>query len=126
MAVHVRAFVCAQHGGRKSPSFDHIAAALHRRGIVDGLLYLVSSVPLAVVRAALPTFTVISKQSVLGDARRDYPFEVCAAIDFGVAVAAPVYLGEPGPSSFDAFADEERRRGNRSAVHRIAGVCAVG
>lgn len=123
VAVHVRAFICAT-GRRKTPSFGHVLDKLRQLGLTSGLVYLVSSVPLAEVQAALPTFTVLSKQSVLGDARRDYPFEVCAAIDYGVAVAAPLYLGEPGPSSFDAFADEERRRANRSAVRRVAGACA--
>ena len=44
--------------------------------------------------------------------RLKYPFEVLAAIDYGVAAAAPVYLGEPSSSSFDAFAAEDRRRRN--------------
>ena len=125
VAVHVRAFVCAQNR-RASPSFSRVLDSLQRLGVESGLLYLVSSVALSLVQAALPSFTVVSKETVLGDeTRRDYPFEVCAAIDYGVAVAAPVYLGEPGQSSFDAFADEERRRNNRSSVHRIAGACAA-
>ena len=125
VAVHVRAFMCAQNR-RVSPSFSHVLDSLQRLGVQSGLVYLVSSVALSLVQAALPSFTVVSKETALGgETRREYPFEVCAAIDYGVAVAAPVYLGEPGPSSFDAFADEERRRNNRSSVHRIAGTCAA-
>ena len=125
VAVHVRAFVCAQNR-RVKPSFSHVLDSLRRLGVQSGLLYLVSSVALSSVQAALPSFTVVSKETVLGDETRlDYPFEVCAAIDYGVAVAAPVYLGEPGQSSFDAFADEERRRNNRSSVRRIVGACAA-
>ena len=54
-----------------------------------------------------------------------YPFEVCAAVDYGVAVGAPLYLGEPLESSFDAFASEERLRTNQSDVSAIVGSCNV-
>ena len=40
------------------------------------------------------------------------PFEVCAAIDYGIAVAAPVYAGMR-LSSFDVFASAERRAAGR-------------
>ena len=108
-AVHVRAFICARDN--REPTFDHVAAALRDAGVRSGVISLVSSVPVERVPRALPGYTVLSKTSFLGaDVRRRYPFEVLAAIDYGVAVAAPHYLGEPGSSSFDAFAAEDRQR----------------
>ena len=120
-AVHVRAFVCEQN--KREPSFAHVANALARLGIRSGLLYVVSSVPVKQVQKALPAFTVVGKSTFLGaDVRNKYPFEVLAAIDYGVAVQAPLYLGEPRASSFDAFADEERRQ-RGLMVDQIASTC---
>jgi len=121
-AVHVRAFVCAWN--KRKPSFDHIATALSKLGVSSGILYVVSSVPVEQVQSALPQFTVIAKSTFLGrDVRLKYPFEVLAAVDYGVAVAAPHYLGEPMMSSFDAFASAERQRLNKGGVDEIAGAC---
>ena len=53
--------------------------------------------------------------------RLKYPFEVLAAIDYGVAVNAPLYLGEPLSSSFDAFADFDRQQ--RGGVSPISSTC---
>ena len=87
-------------------------------------MYLVSSIPLDSVQRALPEYELVSKATFLGEkVMLSYPFEVCAAIDYGVAVNAPLYLGEPKESSFDAFASEERQRANRSAVSAIPGAC---
>jgi hypothetical protein len=123
VAVHVRAFVCARNN--RKPSFAHVVDALARLGVRDGLLYVVSSVPVEQVAAALPQFSVIGKSSFLGtDVRLKYPFEVLAAADYGVAVAAPLYLGEPLGSSFDAFALEERQRRNLT-VHDVTGTCGA-
>ena len=108
-AVHVRAFVCARDN--RKPTFDHVATALQGVGVHSGVVYVVSSVPVDEVQRALPGFTVLSKTAFLGaEVSRRYPFEVLAAIDYGVAVAAPHYLGEPSASSFDAFALEDRQR----------------
>ena len=124
VGVHVRAFVCARN--KRQPTFDHVVSALSKLGVVRGLLYVVSSVPVAQVQAALPQFTVIAKSSFLGDdVRLMYPFEVLAAIDYGVAVAAPLYLGEPMMSSFDAFAEEDRLQQNRT-TGTIPGACGAG
>ena len=123
-AVHVRAFVCARN--KRDPSFAHVAPALAKLGVRSGFLYVVSSVPVELVAAALPQFTVIGKTSFLGrDARLKYPFEVLAAVDYGIAVSAPLYLGEPQMSSFDAFIEEDRQRHNRS-VDLIPGICGTG
>ena len=46
-AVHVRAFVCARD--RRSPSYAHVERALQLGGLRSGLVYLVSSVPVAQV-----------------------------------------------------------------------------
>ena len=120
-AVHVRAFVCEQN--KREPSFAHVASALGRLGIRSGLLYVVSSVPVEQVQKVLPQYTVVAKSTFLGaDVRNKYPFEVLAAIDYGVAVQAPLYLGEPRASSFDAFADEERRQ-RGLMVDQIASTC---
>lgn len=120
-AVHVRAFVCEQN--KREPSFAHVASALGKLGIRNGLLYVVSSVPVEQVQKALPQYTVVAKSTFLGaDVRNKYPFEVLAAIDYGVAVQAPLYLGEPRASSFDAFADEERRQ-RGLLVDQIASTC---
>ena len=122
VAVHVRAFVCARN--HREPTFGHVVEALRRQGITSGLLYLVSSVQLADVQRALPGFTVVAKSTFLGEGvRLQYPFEVLAAVDYGIAVAAPHYLGEPSMSSFDAFADEERQRRNRPEVAEIPSTC---
>ena len=92
----------------------------------SGLLYVVSSVPIEQVQAALPQFSIIAKSSFLGrDVRLKYPFEVLAAVDYGVAVAAPLYLGEPEGSSFDAFAQEDRGLHNRT-LHAIPSTCGSG
>ena len=58
--------------------------------------------------------TLISKDDVAGLAglNKRLPFEVCAAIDYGIAVAAPVYAGMR-LSSFDVFASAERRAAGR-------------
>ena len=122
VAVHVRAFVCAQN--KRKLSVSHVQSALRRRGFTRGILYVVSSIPAALLQQALPSFQVVSKETFLSGVRRFYPFEVCAALDYGVAVEAPMYLGEPDASSFDAFADEERNRSNRSAIQRVLGLCA--
>ena len=120
--MHVRAFICQRDG--RNPSFDHVRVALHRHGFRSGLLYLVSSIPLVNIQRALPEYEVVSKATFLGEkVMLSYPFEVCAAVDYGVAVNAPVYLGEPTESSFDAFASEERQRANRSKVAAILGAC---
>ena len=90
-AVHVRAFVCEQN--RREPSFAHVAAALAKLGIRSGFVYVVSSVPVEQVQRALPAYTVVAKSTFLGsDAQQ--PFEALAAIDYGVAMQAPLYLGE--------------------------------
>ena len=122
-AVHVRAFVCARNG--RGPKFEHVLSALHSRGIFGGVLYLVSSIPLAEVQRALqPSFTVVAKSTFLGERiQLEYPFEVLAAVDYGVAAAAPLYLGEAKLSSFDAFASEERRRLGKPDVAEIASTC---
>lgn len=121
--VHVRAFVCAQN--QREPSFGHVLRTLQRNGVHGGLLYLVSSVPPAQVQRALPSFRVLSKADFLGgDVRLAYPFEVLAAVDYGVAVRAPLYLGEPKSSSFDAFATEERVREGMSPVQPMQGACS--
>ena len=73
------------------------------------------SPPKATVAAALPAqYTLISKDDVAGLAglNKRLPFEVCAAIDYGIAVAAPVYAGMR-LSSFDVFASAERRAAGR-------------
>ena len=122
-AVHVRAFVCEQN--RREPSFAHVAAALAKLGIRSGFVYVVSSVPVEQVQRALPAYTVVAKSTFLGsDVRNKFPFEALAAIDYGVAVQAPLYLGEPQASSFDAFADEERRQ-RGLMVDQIASTCEV-
>ncbi len=121
-AVHVRAFICSRN--KREPSFTHVRSALSQLGIHGGLIYLVSSVPPQQLQAALTTFTIVSKASFLGsEVRRKYPFEVLAAIDYGVAVASPRYLGEPETSSFDAFAAEERTRHGMPAIDPIPGAC---
>ena len=121
----MRAFVCARN--KREPSFDHVAGALDKLGVSrGGLLYVVSSVPVEQVQAALPQFKVIAKSTFLGrDIRRQYPFEVLAAVDYGVAVAAPLYLGEPSMSSFDAFAQGERRLRGRK-VDTVPAICGTG
>ena len=124
VCVHicVRAFVCARNG--RAPTFSHVIKALKRKGIRSGILYLVSSVPIDAVQRALPTFQVVAKSSILGkNVHLKYPFEVLAAVDYGVAVASPLYLGEPTSSSFDAFADEERQRRHLPAVADIPSTC---
>ena len=100
-------------------------SALQSRGIYGGALYLVSSIPLAEVQQALqPSFTVSAKSTFLGErVRLEYPFEVLAAVDYGVAASAPLYLGEPKLSSFDAFASEDRRRRGKADVAEIASTC---
>lgn len=122
-AVHIRAFVCRRNG--RKPAFDHLRLTLRRHGFHAGVLYIVSSIPLSQAQQALPDYELVSKATFLGDrVMLSYPFEVCAAIDYGVAVRAPLYLGEPTGSSFDAFASEERRRSNRSGVVALDnGVC---
>lgn len=124
-AVHVRAFVCAYN--KREPKFDTALNALNQQGVRSGLLYVVSSVPVEQVQRAMPQYEVIAKSTFLGhDVRQKYPFEVLAAVDYGVAVAAPLYLGEPMMSSFDAFAQEERRRRGRSPLRQIDGACGGG
>ena len=123
-AVHVRAFVCAWN--KREPKFDHVATTLAKMGVRNGLLYVVSSVPVEQVQAALPQYRVIAKSTFLGrDVRLKYPFEVLAAVDYGVAVAAPLYLGEPMMSSFDAFAQEERRRRGKT-LDAVPSTCGAG
>ena len=89
------------------------------------MLYLVSSIPLGHAQRALPEYDLVSKSTFLGDrVMHSYPFEVCAALDYGLAVHAPLYLGEPMESSFDAFASEERARSDRSGVVALdVGTC---
>ncbi|KAL1525496.1 hypothetical protein AB1Y20_020352 [Prymnesium parvum] len=122
-AVHVRAFVCDRDG--RSPAFDRVQESLRQHGFYHGVLYLVSSIPIMQAQLALPQYELVSKATFLGDSVvTSYPFEVCAAIDYGIAVRAPLYLGEPKESSFDAFASEERMRNNRSKVIALeTGVC---
>ena len=67
------------------------------------MLYLVSSVPLAKVAPYFPDHVLTSKDDVLPRAGLRLPFEVCAAVDYGVATAAPLYVGMR-LSSFDVFA----------------------
>ena len=125
VAVHVRAFVCAQNG--QNPSFGHVLDALRSRGIRNGLVYLVSSIPVADAKRALPGYAVVAKTTFLGSQiRQKYPFEVLAAVDYGVATAAPLYLGEPRLSSFDAFAAAERVRRHGHGVIHIPGACGTG
>ena len=108
--------------GKRKPSL--IVATAAKLGVSGSILYVVSSVPVEQVQSALPQFTVIAKSTFLGrDVRLKYPFEVLAAVDYGVAVAAPHYLGEPMMSSFDAFASAERQRLNKGGVDEIAGAC---
>ena len=124
VGVHVRAFVCARN--KREPTFEHVVKALAKLGVTNGFLYVVSSVPVEQVQAALPQFTVIAKSSFLGhDVRLKYPFEVLAAVDYGIAVAAPLYLGEPMMSSFDAFAEEDRLQQNRT-IDAIPSTCGTG
>ena len=122
VAVHVRAFVCARNS--RTPTFGHVVAALRRQGITSGVLYLVSSVQLTEVQRALPHFNVVGKSTFLGESvRLHYPFEVLAAIDYGIATMAPIYMGEPTMSSFDAFASEERVRRQLGEVEDIPSTC---
>lgn len=89
--------------------------------MTGGHVYLVSSMSVEHVQRALPDYTVIAKSNFLGDdVRLKYPFEVLAAVDYGMATAAPLYLAEPSTSSFDAFAAAERQRAGRSAVVAIS------
>lgn len=85
-----------------------------------GLVYAVSSVPLEELQRQLPRYEVVGKQSFLGSAvGLSYPIEVCAALDFGLATTAPLYLGDPNVSSFDVFADGERALHGRPPVTRF-------
>ena len=69
---------------------------------------------------------MVGKQSFLGSAvGLSYPIEVCAALDFGLATTAPLYLGEPSMSSFDAFAQGERRLRGRK-VDTVPAICGTG
>lgn len=114
-AVHVRAFVCKHLG--KNASFALVRAALRAHSFTSGLLYIVSSIPIVQAQQALPEYEVVSKDTFLAfRVMLSYPFEVCAAIDYGVAVQAPLYIGNSRFSSFDAFASEERRRKNLSGM----------
>ena len=128
-AVHVRIFGCSSNVNRRGANETAAAAALSQfewitgglrklaeeRSLRPKVLYLVSSLPKATVAAALPAqYTLISKDDVAGlsGLNKRLPFEVCAAIDYGIAVAAPVYAGMR-LSSFDVFASAERRAAGR-------------
>jgi hypothetical protein len=83
-------------------------------------VYIVSSVSITLVRSALKNtlYRALGKEEFLGEeVRARFPFEVLAAIDFGVAAHAPLYFGEPSMrSSFDAFADAQRKLLHRTAM----------
>ncbi|KAL1520489.1 hypothetical protein AB1Y20_022069 [Prymnesium parvum] len=118
-AVHARAFACAER--RRAPSFAHVREALRRLGHpAGGVLYLVSALPVQAVANELPEYVVVSKDTFMGDTARKYPFEVRAAVDFAVAVEAPIYLGVGLASSFDAFVAAERSAANASPLHHLA------
>ena len=102
------------------PTFDHVRRSLRQLGHLNGLVYLVSAIPTDVVVRALPEYHVISKDTILGDTTSRYPFEVSAAIDYGVAVRAPLYLGIGLASSFDAFVAAERRATGLTPLHHLA------
>ena len=116
-------------------------------GVPPGtLIYVVSSVPVAEVRRALDgsAYTALGKEDILdaasigdlvrgsavgagvkgsatGSLRELLPFEVLAAIDFGVAARSPIYVGEPGMhSSFDAFVEAKRAATGKSAMLPIS------
>ncbi len=128
-ALHLRAFNCvaastsASTSARQQPSIQPsrggtlslkgtLPAMLERVGVPAGVVYLVSSVPVQQVREALEgtPWHAVGKEDALGDdVRRHHPFEALAALDFGISVRAPVYVGEPGGhSSFDAFVEAQR------------------
>ena len=124
VAVHVRAFVCAQN--QRKPFLGHVRSTLQRLGIDDGLIYLVSSISIADVQDDLPEYAVVGKTSFLGnDIPLKYPFEVLAAIDYGIAVKAPLYLAEPRASSFDAFAAGDRPRRPHATLVEISSTCSA-
>ena len=57
------------------------------------LTHAARQIPKSLIAPHLPGHTLTSKEDVLPRASERFPFEVCAAVDMGIATAAPVYLG---------------------------------
>ena len=97
-----------------------IARLEAEQGAPFAVLYLVSSVPVAKVQPYFPNHRLTSKDDVFPRASLRLPFEVCAAIDYGVATSAPVYVGMR-LSSFDVVAHAERKEAELLTVMRPGG-----
>ena len=147
-AIHVRAFDCVPDPSHPPPRpgapptvttpfgpsnstgnqqvlrLGDLAAILRRSGVPPGAVYIVSSVAVAEVRAALhgTGYAAFGKEDFLGPSLRlRLPFEALAAIDFAVARAAPTFLGDPSKhSSFDAFVEALRAMDGRAPMVPIA------
>ena len=110
--------------GNMRASLEYTRSTIARleaeQGAPFAVLYLVSSVAVAKVQPYFPNHRLTSKDDVFPRASLRLPFEVCAAIDYGVATSAPVYVGMR-LSSFDVFAHAERKEAELLTVMRPGG-----